>query len=138
MHSYGFFFPSQHLRGVLLQHLRGEAFDTNFRSALLASNRFVASGSMGSVDPHKWYQCDWCEWWGKCSWDVPDRDALINFDSCDGLCFICLRCHELDEPPWRPNNRDRYYMSMQRLGFFKELPHTARRDIACYLAKNSK
>jgi len=26
-------FPSQHLRWVFLQHLRGEALDTNFRSA---------------------------------------------------------------------------------------------------------
>ena len=69
---------------------------------------------------------------------IPYQDALFGYETCAGFYFMCLRCDELDEPPWWPNNRDRCYMSMQRRGLFTDLPHAVRRDIACYIAVNSK
>ena len=94
------------------------------------------------VDPTVWFQCTWCEWWGRCDLDAPDRDALTHSDNgiarWDEQDFSCLRCYVLDEPPWWPNNRDRCHMWIERLGLLAKLPQSVRRDVACYLAKNSK
>ena len=65
----------------------------------------LPSFTMGSFG-NEWRQCDWCGWWGKPDWDAPDHMALIEVDGYT-LMHYCLRCCELEEPPWYPNNRQR-------------------------------
>ena len=66
---------------------------------------------------HHWDHCDWCQWWG---WlettveSVPYRYRLQEFT--DGPPFVlCMRCWSLDEPPWKPNHRDRAHEGLLRI-----------------------
>ena len=62
-----------------------------------------------------WQQCDWCNWWGKIDsvdWGLPDKFCLIegirvHRDGHREGYRLCLRCMDLDEPPWWPNNIQR-------------------------------
>ena len=115
-------------------------------------------------DPHEWYKCkgcgwtqhlltlgwcdrcnysercEWCGWWGYYgSWDLPEQYTLIVMDDLE-LTTLCMRCHALKEPPWWPNNRDRYHEWLLRI--FRP-PKLAARDntytlrlIAEYIAAN--
>ena len=61
-------------------------------------------------------QCDWCGWWGHFSWPMPAKFVLIDVDMPppQGPTVVCLRCIGLDEPPWRPNNRERWQRLLSR------------------------
>ena len=70
--------------------------------------------------------CDWCGWWGWLKTDtasVLPKHRLVKYRSCEygslHLGFVlCLRCVDLyendKEPPWWPNNRDRYHEMLLR------------------------
>ena len=61
--------------------------------------------TMGTLPLDEWFQCDWCQWWGYfSSEEMPEKYELLDID---GVGYLCLRCFQADEPPWRPNNRDR-------------------------------
>ena len=72
-------------------------------------------------EPGTWDYCDWCGWWG---WIEEDTDLvlpkhrLVEYDSEHGSMFFgpvyCLRCKDLEEPPWWPNNRDRFHELLLR------------------------
>ena len=63
---------------------------------------------MGTLPQGKWGSCDWCGWYGLFSCEViPEKYVLLDCDFLAMKGIICLRCFELGEPPWRPNNRDR-------------------------------
>ena len=63
---------------------------------------------MGTIPHNVWYQCDWCGWYGYFTSEViPENNVLLDCDFLAMKGIICLRCFELGEPPWRPNNRDR-------------------------------
>ena len=51
-----------------------------------------------------WFYCAWCWKWGKYCHDFADAELLVDID---GEGPFCLRCTDLDEPPWQPNNRRR-------------------------------
>ena len=64
-----------------------------------------------------WDSCDWCGWWGWLETDqhpVPPLYRLMEYEDGDedepfATFVLCQRCEGLDEPPWRPNNRDRIH-----------------------------
>ena len=94
-----------------------------------------------SDNPYDWSaRCEWCGWWGYYgSWDLPEQYTLIVMDDLE-LTTLCMRCHALKEPPWWPNNRDRYHEWLLRI--FRP-PKLAARDstytlrlIAEYIAAN--
>ena len=58
-------------------------------------------------DEYEYDTCDWCGWWGYFGPGVPAKYELRDVNRCGELFVLCLRCFKLDEPPWRPNNRDR-------------------------------
>ena len=88
---------------------------------------------MGSIPLNVWYQCDWCGWWGYFSSEIlPEEYVLLDIDM---VGYICLRCYELDEPPWRPNNCDRCAADMDHL-FRQVLNEVAIRTVAEFLAAN--
>ena len=101
---------------------------------------------MGSLSG--WYQCRWCDWWLWAQGDIevdPKWDFVGNFfsvgpyDNWYGLMLRCKRCADCEEPPWRPNNRDRCADHIQ-LAFGKwgptQLPLLVRRVIAEFIADN--
>ena len=61
--------------------------------------------SMGSYGD-RWLQCAWCWAWGRCCHDDFLQGAWPLTDI-DGIGVLCDFCFELEEPPWRPNNRQR-------------------------------
>ena len=68
---------------------------------------------MGSYGD-RWLRCTWCWRWGKC---LPDEylngaDPLIDIDM---VGVLCERCFALEEPPWWPNNRQRYVMKLRQM-----------------------
>ena len=98
--------------------------------------------------------CDWCGWWGWIDTGpyftvVLPKYRLVKYRSCEyGSLYLgfvlCLRCVDLyendKEPPWWPNNRDRYHEMLLR-NFqppaFAEVDSTnILRRIAEYLAEN--
>ena len=91
----------------------------------------------------KWLQCDWCGWWGHTDWDEPADMALSDGDG-DQLMVFCLRCNELEEPPWYPNNRQRcadWFLNISR-GLpnpdHQQAAAEVSRKIAEFLASNTK
>ena len=67
-----------------------------------------------------WDYCDWCGWYGwleTYNGSVIPKHRLVEYE-CEGFEFLrnvyCLRCDDLKEPPWRPNNRDRYHKWLLR------------------------
>ena len=89
------------------------------------------ASNMGSYGP-VWLQCEWCWTWGKCcQWG-----RLFDVDGIGPICDVCIH---LDEPPWRPNNRQRWE---QHLLVGKVLPPSVRlpeiaRILALCLAANT-
>ena len=83
--------------------------------------------------------CDWCGWWGyfDCE-EVPAKYKLIDCDrnGLDGV--LCTRCYDLAEPPWRPNNRDRWHEWLLQVFRTTELNTDVQRTIAEYLAQNDE
>ena len=91
---------------------------------------------MGSFDNDAWYSCDWCGWFGYFGPDVPDKYVLYDVDGCPGY-VLCLRCIDLEEPPWRPNNRDRWHEWLMKVFRTTALNTNTHRKIAEYLAANT-
>ena len=84
----------------------------------------------------EWYRCHWCDWRGYFNHVyVPDKYVLID-DEGFAPTMLCLRCIELEEPPWRPNNRQRCQTRLSKL--FSNLDDESTRLIAEYLAANVK
>jgi len=96
-------------------------------------------------DSEDWYICDWCGWWGYLDGpSVPDKYKLYDTrkwkKNVPFFTLLCMRCFELEEPPWRPNKRDLCHEWLLRI--FRPL-ELARIDItytlrliAEYLAEN--
>ena len=94
---------------------------------------------MGSYGD-RWLYCAWCWRWGKCL-----ADELLNgaepLTDVDGVGTMCDRCLELEEPPWWPNNRQRYATYLQE---FRLLPRALLRlgdtiiiELASFVAENT-
>ena len=87
-------------------------------------------------------RCDWCGWWGYFGvWNLPDKWVLINIGGEHEMemCTLCMRCHDLKEPPWFPNKRDRcneWLLQVFRKTTLARLDIHVPREIAGYLAKN--
>ena len=91
---------------------------------------------MGSYGD-RWLQCAWCWAWGRCCHDDFLQGAWPLTDI-DGIGVLCDFCFELEEPPWRPNNRQRceQYMVFGRvLPLHVRIPEVAR-ILALFLASN--
>ena len=97
--------------------------------------------------PGSWDYCDWCGWWGWIETDtdlVLPKHQLVEYDSEHGSMFsgpvYCLRCEDLEEPPWWPNNRDRFHelilRNFQPPAFAKIDSTSILRLIAEYVAEN--
>ena len=111
-------------------------------------NRTFVLSTMGSFGD-KSLQCDWCDWWGMLMatgatgvlGDLPDHMALIEVEG-PTLTLLCLRCAELKEPPWYPNNRQRCADWLLKIS--RGLPNHQRAvvevsgTIAPFLAANTK
>ena len=76
-----------------------------------------------------WFYCAWCWTWGKyyCEFPFCESELLIDID---GEGPFCLRCTDLDEPPWQPNNRRRCarWLSLA-------VPKAFGRDVVAIVAK---
>ena len=110
--------------------------------------RFHLMGSLSG-----WYQCGWCDWWVWVQEGVPEGDIDPKYDFVSRIFFVgphprqyrlmlrCTRCADCEEPPWRPNNRDRCAEHLQ-LWFGKwgptKLPLEVRRVIAEFIADNER
>ena len=82
-------------------------------------------------------RCEWCKWWGHFGWYVQHKYKLVHVDSCPPEPqLLCLRCLLLDEPPWRPNNRDCWHEWLLQVLRTTELNSDVQRTIAEYLAQN--
>ena len=100
-------------------------------------------------EPGTWDYCDWCGWWGWIHTDldpVPFTYRLIVYqpdDSYHGPVY-CMRCEDLycndKEPPWWPNNRDRFHelllRNLQPHAFATVDSTNILRRVAEYLAEN--
>ena len=91
-------------------------------------------------DEYEYDTCDWCGWWGGYAGPmVPARFMIVESDKNGKLLGLCLRCIKLDEPPWKPNNRDRCDMWLQqvfRQSRMAKLDQPTQRLIAEMLADN--
>ena len=93
---------------------------------------------MGSYGD-EWLRCAWCWRWGKCLLDefLDGAEPLIDIDM---VGTLCERCFELEEPPWRPNNRQRYARRIRALWLRRVLGNREVGEvsllIASYLAAN--
>ena len=94
---------------------------------------------MGSYGD-QWLYCAWCWRWGKCTADeyLDGAEPLWDTDWSGLLCGWCL---ELEEPPWWPNNRQRYARYLQE---FRLLPRalldgeeTIVIELASFVAENT-
>ena len=86
----------------------------------------------------EWYYdsyCDWCDWWGYFAPYVPDKYELIECYRRGRVCVLCSRCFKLAEPPWRPNNRDRWHERLVQVFRTTELNSDVQRTIAEYVAE---
>ena len=87
-------------------------------------------------------RCDWSGWWGYFgSLNLPDKWLSINIGGEHDMemCTLCMRCHDLKEPPWFPNKRDRckeWLLQVFRKTTLARLDIHVHREIAEYLAKN--
>ena len=115
----------------------------NFDEWWSLARRMMAADRFGN--PNNWDYCDWCGWWGWLETEtdlVPPKYRLVEYEPDDGFHgpVYCLRCEGLKEPPWRPNNRDRFHELLLR-NFqphaFAEVDRTSIcRLIAEYVAEN--
>ena len=91
-----------------------------------------------------WYTYGNCEWCGFCGCHGPtvpedNEYKLRDVNRCHKLYKMCHRCIKLDEPPWRPNNRDRCDMWLQQVfgqSRMAKLDQPTQRLIAEMLADN--
>ena len=96
-------------------------------AAAVAASPTAATGSYGD----RWLYCAWCWRWGKCLADERLNGAEPLTDV-DGVGTMCDRCLELEEPPWWPNNRQRYATYLQE---FRLLPRALLRLEATIIIK---
>ena len=57
-----------------------------------------------------WRQCAWCWCWSQCN--VETAMSMYYVNGVGVLCFDCA--FPTDEPPWYPNNRQRYAASLMQ------------------------
>ena len=61
-----------------------------------------------------WLMCPWCGWWDSFRLDRGTISIIKEHE--DYPCYDrCSRCAQLDEPPWWPNNRQRYAQKLMHL-----------------------
>ena len=88
-----------------------------------------------------WYWCEWCGWKGYFASNpdaVPTKYKLayrLDFKS-DHARLLCMRCHDLNEPPWYPNKRERCHEWLLQVFRKSALACTTLRQVAEYLAEN--
>ena len=93
----------------------------------------------------EWLKCRWCGWdsWYS-DWIDSEEGAPLIFKLWGpyGLYRrgpLCDRCHQLKEPPWRPDNRDRcheWLLKVPHKSRMAKLDTNTLRIIAEYLAEN--
>ena len=98
--------------------------------------QFFRRRLLGALPHDVWKNCDWCGWWGYFSCEViPEKYVLLDCDFRHMNGIICLRCFELKEPPWRPNNRDRCAAHLD-ISLGQVLNEVVLRTVAEFLAAN--
>ena len=93
---------------------------------------------MGSYGD-RWLACEWCWKWGKCLADEHLGGAMPLTDI-DGLGVLCYACMVLEEPPWRPNNRQRCATWLERMRLLPEallVRSVIVVSMATYIARNT-
>ena len=103
-----------------------------FTKPLWFKSIFCLAGSMGSYGDTL-LQCAWCWAWGRCCQDGLLHGAWLLTDI-DCLGVLCEFCFELEEPQWRPNNRQRceqYMIHGRVLPPHVRIPEAARMLALC-------
>ena len=97
--------PVAMLAQALARRLLASSCPTVYRQSFAVPNTMGSSGDT-------WLQCTWCWRWGRCV----GHDSLLHgawpLIDIDAIGLLCEFCDELDEPPWQPNNRQRYEQHM--------------------------
>ena len=120
----------------------GNSSISTFWGLEVNTSTFWTIGS-SDQDYDDWYVCEWCGWWGYLAGpDVSDKYKLYEAHVWKNVPFatlLCMRCLELEEPPWWPNNRDMCHEWLLQEFRKTALPpldtHIFRR-IAEYIAEN--
>ena len=87
-------------------------------------------------DEYEYDTCDWCGWWGYAGPMVPAKYELTDCYRNGRNWVLCTRCYDLAEPPWRPNNRDRWHERLLQVFRTTKLSTEVLRPFVEYFAEN--